>query len=130
MRWDRLAAVVASAVLGIGGAVVILGSASSPRWLIAVSGLLALGGGLAVLALVAFAWYIIEEDVRPRLRFGKPGARVSVSIRQASLHGRRSYKHYPVKFWGGLLLNNSFLFGLMAFEKPEIETYRVDDAAS
>lgn len=127
MRWLRIAAIAVTAILGVGGAWAILRSSDAPRWLVAFSGLIGLAGLAAFAALVLISWYVVTEKIRPSLRFRKPVVPLALAHREASLVGRRAYRNHPIRFWGGLILNNSFFVGFMLFGKPECESFKVDE---
>lgn len=128
MAYGRLAGVIAAAVLGISGAWFVWASPDAPRWAIALCGIMACVGAAALLFLLAFAWSIVVDDLRPSVSLGRPNNPMAVSQREASMHGYRRYRHYPVQFWGVLTFNGRFLIGFMTLDKIEYVNLREDQS--
>lgn len=126
IRWWRLGMVALIAGASTAAIYAIWSQPSAPRWLIAISGLLACASAGAMITLAAFAYNVIVDDVRPSLRLRKPAAPVALSHREAALHGRARFRQHPIRFWGVLTLNNRFLFGFMVFAEPEYINLRED----
>jgi len=127
-RWYRLFALIASAVIGPGASWLIWSYDDAPRWTIAVSGLLLAAGGAATLVLLAVIASVIAEDVRPTVRLRKPVVPMSLAHREASMVGHRNYRLHPIRFWGVLTLNSSFVFGFMLLSKPEYISFKEEKA--
>lgn len=130
MRWARLIGIVSTAVLGLGAAFLIWSADEAPRWTIALSGVLAALGGLATLILLTLLAVIIIEDVRPALRFRRPANPMFIARRNASMVGRRNYSLHPIRFWGGLFLNNRFALTFMIFDQPEHIDFKDEEASA
>ncbi|QJR01739.1 hypothetical protein HH800_05745 [Sphingobium yanoikuyae] len=127
MHWGRISAALATAIVGIGGAWIILAADEAPKALIAISGLLGIAGLAGAALLVAAVSYLVSEVIRPAFRFRKPAVPMALSHREAALIGHKSFRNHPVKFWGGLILGNSFFFGFMIFGAPEYERFKVEE---
>lgn len=126
--WWRLAALIATATLGLGGAYLILSAPEAPRWTIAASGLLAAAGCAAALVIAGVFVSVVIDDVRPAFRFRKPVNPMFIARRNASMVGRQNYSLHPIRFWGGLFLNNRFALVAMVFDEPEHIDFK-DEAA-
>jgi hypothetical protein len=122
--WARLAAVMGSAALGLGGAYLIL-SQDAPRALVAVSGVLLVVGVAATLILLAFTYVVIVEEVRPRIVARSPRQPLALSTELGALKGTRRFSLHRVRFWAGLTLNSSFFVGFMIFRRHEEVTFPV-----
>jgi hypothetical protein len=117
-NWDRIAAIAGAAVGGLTIGYVTFVADSLPRALIVIGGILGLAGAAASAVLVLFIYTVIADCVRPALRFRRPLVPMSLSHDEAALIGRRSFRQHPVRFWGGLTLNNRFFVGFMLFDQP------------
>jgi hypothetical protein len=128
MRWARFLLVLALATAGP-IAVHMIWSAQSPRWLLALSGLVIVAVAMAWLILLALLYDFVVEKVRPSLRFRKPVVPLALSHREPTLVGHISQRNHPIRFWGGITLNNRFFVGFMLFDKPEYLRVRDRDAS-
>lgn len=123
-RWDRLAVATATACVGIGAGYAGLTANLGPLAVMAC-GVLGLAGIAATAFLLIFIYAWIEDDVRPSLCFRRPAVPIALMHSGAAMKGYRTFRNHPVRFWGGLMLNNSFFFGFMLFGKPEYESLRL-----
>lgn len=123
MRWGRLLSIVAMAAFGLNFAYVAFTADDAPRWFIALGGVAGLAGLAALVVLIALAWWIIVDDIRPAFRFRKPVVPLALAHSESSLVGRAHYRLHPIRFWGGITLNNRFYFGFMIFGPPRHEDY-------
>ena len=120
--WPRVAAIVGSAVIGLGGSYAIIANPSSSRPLLALSGILGAVGIAGACATGILLWASLER-LRPALRFRAPVTDMALTQRLSALIGQERYQRHPIKFWGVLTLNHRFLFGFMAFGPVEYDTY-------
>ena len=126
MLWTRFFAVVAAALIGVGSGVGILAFDNSPRWLVALSGIFLGIGAFATTALLAFIGTTIIDELRPAVRLRKPVTPLFFAHKESSLVGRSRYRLHPIRFWGSLTFNNTFLMGFMLFEKPQTIDFKDD----
>jgi hypothetical protein len=126
MLWTRFFAVVAAALIGVVSGVGILAFDNAPRWLVALSGIFLGIGGVATIALLVFIVTAIIDELRPAVRLRKPVNPLFFARKEASMVGRSRYRLHPIRFWGSLTFNNTFLLGFMFFEKPQTIDFKDD----
>lgn len=126
MNYRRLALLVASGAIGLGGCFAIMVAEHAPRWVIAAGGILGLAGASATFALGLFAWVLIAENLTIRFRMGEPENPLSLTQNEPALIGNVRLRQYAVGHWGVFIINNRFLFGFMTLGAPEYHSFKKD----
>jgi len=128
-RWTRLAAIVTGTAIGLGGGYWILAN-DTPRWMVAFTGLLLIGGLGCAAMLALVAWMTVVEDIRPRFVARRPASPLSLNTELSAMVGTRRFSTHPVRFWSGLILNHRVFFGLLLFEKAGEAVFSVSKDAA
>lgn len=121
-KWSAIAKLAAGAVIGIGGSAAIW-LLDAPRWAIAISGVLAVGGAACTLPLLACAILWVQEDVQPRIVGLTPKLPLSLATEQSALVGQRRFGMHRVRRWFGITLSDRVFFGVLLFGPYVQETF-------